>query len=314
MMLLDIKTNLSTAFQQETDGQTERVNQVLEQYLRIFATTKDWDEKLPLAEFEYNNAHHSATKFSPFFATYGFDPRSIWPNEDKQVRNPASEMYEHYLRETHAQLSRNLHQAQDRMRNQQNKQPMKNGKPIGNPRHGKKHPDFEIGQEVLLDTRNMNRGKLDERKAGPFKISWVGRSACTLEGIPPQYHPTFHVSLLEPYQRGPDAPPPVNLPPLHDGQDHYEPEKILAHGEDDDGKTIFLVSWKRYPIDEATWEPYDNLIPGAEEILHRYYLKHPKLEKDPRFQYTPPPTGNTRKRRNEDPDEVVRRSSRRKKS
>jgi hypothetical protein len=66
----------------------------------------------------------------------------------------------------------------------------------------------------------MDRGKLDERKAGPFKISWVGRRACTLEGIPEGYHPTFHVSLLQKYNRGIQAPPKVKLPPLKENQQH----------------------------------------------------------------------------------------------
>jgi len=55
--LLDIKVNLSTAFHPETDGQTERVNQILEQYLRIFTNYQqdNWVPQLPIAEFAYNN-------------------------------------------------------------------------------------------------------------------------------------------------------------------------------------------------------------------------------------------------------------------
>jgi hypothetical protein len=42
------------------------------------------------------------------------------------------------------------------------------------PKYGQQHPDLKIGGKVLLDTRNINQGKLDERKARPFKISWIG--------------------------------------------------------------------------------------------------------------------------------------------
>jgi hypothetical protein len=73
---LDIKLNLSTAYHPKTDGQTERLNQILEQYLRIYVDylQDDWVFLLPLAEFAYNNAAHSATNTSPFFANKGFHP------------------------------------------------------------------------------------------------------------------------------------------------------------------------------------------------------------------------------------------------
>ncbi|MBW0537943.1 hypothetical protein O181_077658 [Austropuccinia psidii MF-1] len=61
----------------ETDGQTERVNQILEQYLWMYVSyhQDDWNTWLPLAEFAYNNSDHSSTKQSPFFTVYGRDPQ-----------------------------------------------------------------------------------------------------------------------------------------------------------------------------------------------------------------------------------------------
>ncbi|MBW0551521.1 hypothetical protein O181_091236 [Austropuccinia psidii MF-1] len=66
-----ISRDLSTSFHPETDGHTERVNQILEQYLWIYVSyhQDDWHTWLPLAEFAYNNAEHSSKKshhFSPF--------------------------------------------------------------------------------------------------------------------------------------------------------------------------------------------------------------------------------------------------------
>ena len=74
--LLDIKANLFTAYHPETNGQTERVNQILEQYLCIFVNYQqdDWEHLLPLAEFAYNNTQHLATSVTPFFANKGFHP------------------------------------------------------------------------------------------------------------------------------------------------------------------------------------------------------------------------------------------------
>ena len=71
--ILGIRTKLSTAFYSQTDGQTEHINQELEQYLWFFVDhrQKDWPEWLALAEFTINNKVHSMTKVSLFIANYG---------------------------------------------------------------------------------------------------------------------------------------------------------------------------------------------------------------------------------------------------
>jgi len=71
--MLGIKSKLSTVFHPQTDRQTERVNQELEQYLRIFINHRQeqWPEWLGTAEFAYNNKAHSSTRMSPFKANYG---------------------------------------------------------------------------------------------------------------------------------------------------------------------------------------------------------------------------------------------------
>jgi len=75
--LLGIQTKLSTAYHPQTDGQTERVNQELKQYLRVFIDHRQeqWPDWLGMAEFVYNNKIHMATKVSPFKVNYGQDPR-----------------------------------------------------------------------------------------------------------------------------------------------------------------------------------------------------------------------------------------------
>ena len=67
---------MSTAYHPETDGQTERVNSVLNQYLRVYCNflQDNWVQLLPLAEFAYNNSVHSATMVTPFMANYGMNP------------------------------------------------------------------------------------------------------------------------------------------------------------------------------------------------------------------------------------------------
>ncbi|MBW0553082.1 hypothetical protein O181_092797 [Austropuccinia psidii MF-1] len=73
---LKISRDPSTAFHPETDGQTERVNQALEQYIQMYVSYHQdaWHTWLPLDEFAYNNAERSSTKQSPFFTIYGRNP------------------------------------------------------------------------------------------------------------------------------------------------------------------------------------------------------------------------------------------------
>ncbi|MBW0557271.1 hypothetical protein O181_096986 [Austropuccinia psidii MF-1] len=74
---LKISRDLSTAYHPEADGQTEKVNQILEQYLWMYVSyyQDDCNTWLPLAEFAYNNSDHYSTKQSPFFTVYERDPQ-----------------------------------------------------------------------------------------------------------------------------------------------------------------------------------------------------------------------------------------------
>jgi len=96
MELLQVKLNGSTAFHPETDGQTERVNQTLEQYLRSYCSYQqdDWVSLLPLAEYVYNTLASESSKLSPFEINYGFVPRTNWSGavSDRQGIHPISEL------------------------------------------------------------------------------------------------------------------------------------------------------------------------------------------------------------------------------
>jgi len=75
--LLGIQTKLSTAYHPQMNGQMERINQELEQYLRVFIDHRQeqWPDWLGMVEFTYNNKIHMATKTLPFKANYGQDLR-----------------------------------------------------------------------------------------------------------------------------------------------------------------------------------------------------------------------------------------------
>ena len=93
---LDVWLRKSTAFHSQTDGQTERVNQSMEQYLRQYCNHEqdNWYDLLPLAEYAYNNSATMVTQMSSFYANYGFHPRTTWLVE-KESKNPASKNYAH---------------------------------------------------------------------------------------------------------------------------------------------------------------------------------------------------------------------------
>ena len=85
--LLKIKVSLSTAAHPQTDGQTERMNQNLEQYLRCFVNylQDDWSNLLPYAEFAINNVVNSSTGKSPFEINFGYNPRMDFLNSSEEI-------------------------------------------------------------------------------------------------------------------------------------------------------------------------------------------------------------------------------------
>ncbi|MBW0548785.1 hypothetical protein O181_088500 [Austropuccinia psidii MF-1] len=88
---LKISRDPSTSYNLETAGQTERVNQILEQYHWMYVSYHqyDWNTWLPLSEFAYNDSDHSSTKQSPFFTVYGRDPHfdSVYIAQDTPAGN-----------------------------------------------------------------------------------------------------------------------------------------------------------------------------------------------------------------------------------
>ena len=91
--MLEIKTKLSIAYHPETDGQMERTNQELEQYLRMYVNHRqnNWAEWLATAEFTFNNKIHMATKSSPFQVNYRREPKMGFDIRKKEKNEKAEE-------------------------------------------------------------------------------------------------------------------------------------------------------------------------------------------------------------------------------
>ncbi|XP_078518423.1 LOW QUALITY PROTEIN: retrotransposon-like protein 1 [Lissotriton helveticus] len=154
---LGVDSRLSTGYHPETDGQTERVNQDLEQYLRLYLMEQegDWPSLLHPAEFAYNNSVHSATGFSPFFLNSGRHPNMLVGREDVDV--PAVEEVLQKLQLAYQAASSNLVKAKAAFKRQADK-----GR--------KESPVFEPGDQVWVSTRHMRlRGnrKFQPRKHPP---------------------------------------------------------------------------------------------------------------------------------------------------
>jgi len=94
--MLEIETRLLTAFYPQTDGQTEQINQELEQYLWFFIDhrQKNWPEWLALAKFTVNNKVHSATKMFPFIVNYSRELRMGGDIRKKKKVEKATEFIE----------------------------------------------------------------------------------------------------------------------------------------------------------------------------------------------------------------------------
>lgn len=111
--LLDINQIFSTAYHPQTDGQTERVNQTLEQYLRSYTNYQqsNWSDLLPLAEFAYNNSVHSSTGITPFFANKGYHPCANLGPASITTNSPPAEAYVAKLNELHQVLREEIEYA-----------------------------------------------------------------------------------------------------------------------------------------------------------------------------------------------------------
>jgi len=115
--MLGIETRLSIAFYPQMDGQTEQINQELEQYLRFFVDhrQKDWPEWLALAEFVVNNKVHTATKVSPFIANYGRELRMGGDIRKRGKVEKAMEFVER-MKKVHEEIGAALKKAQEDMK------------------------------------------------------------------------------------------------------------------------------------------------------------------------------------------------------
>ncbi|KAJ0950618.1 putative nucleotidyltransferase, Ribonuclease H [Helianthus annuus] len=187
--------DMSTAYHPQTDGQSERTIQTIEDMLRacVIDFGKGWEKHLPLIEFSYNNSYHTSIQAAPFEALYGRKCRSplCWAEVgDCQLTGP----------ELILETSQNIVRIRNRMvaaRDRQKSYADKRRKPL----------EFEVNDRVMLKispwkglVRFGKRGKLNPRYVGPFRIlERIGKVAYKLE-LPAELgnvHDVLHVSQLK---------------------------------------------------------------------------------------------------------------------
>ena len=251
------RLNFSTAFHPQTDGQSERVIQVLKDMLRgcVLDFPGNWDRYIPLMEFAYNNGYQSSIGMAPYEALYG-----------RRCRTPTCwiEMKKHKIigpelvKDTEQKvqiIQQRLKAACDRQRSYTNLK--------------RKDIEHEVGDKVFLKIspwkkilRFGRKGKLSPRFIGPYEVlERVGPVAYRL-ALPPELaklHDVFHVSMLRRYRSDPSHILPVqDIQVQEDFTFDEEPKAILDREiRQLRNKQVPLVKvfWQHHDMEEATLEP-----------------------------------------------------------
>src|ERR1700676_2329771 len=221
---LNMTLHFTSGYHPEGDGQTERTDQTLEQYIRIYCNYQqdNWSRLLPLAEFAFNNVPSATTGISPFFANKGYHP-NITVYSDCDLTSAKAQEFVADLDKLHQELRHQIAKAQKRYQG---------------PADARRTPapDFKVGDMVYVKAEHFRTTrpsrKLSEKNLGPYKIiPQAGRSSFTLR-LPDHLrdvHPIFHIAQLEPTTPNTipncvqSPPPPIEV----DDEVEYKISKIL---------------------------------------------------------------------------------------
>jgi hypothetical protein len=266
--LLGIQQNISTAYHPQTDGQSKRSNQWLEQYLWFWVNERqdDWAQYLPLVEFAHNNWTNESTCESSFHTLMGYHPRADYSGTPLTIPHVTTRL---------EQYNEARRKAQELMRRVQQSWVQDCDM-----------PKYKIGDQVWLEGRhlrtNQPTAKLALKRHGPFKVVQVMSPVNYRLELPMQWsiHNVFHTDLLTPYCETPTHGANYQRPPpdLVDGVEEYEVERVLdsrryGHGH----KLQYLIAWKGYPDSDNQWVNWDD-AEGAEEAIREFKQLNPDRE------------------------------------
>src|SRR5712672_160342 len=262
--ILKIRQNISTAYHPQTDGQSERTNQSLEQYLRLYCRThqKDWAAWLPLAQYTQNSWPNASTKKTPYELILGYTPLAHQPIRNTTVPDINTRMQ--LIKDAREQAQDALKQTQEHMIKET------------------KFKEFIISQKVWLEGKNIKRPydspKLSPKQYGPFRVvAKISPVAYKLQ-IPVtwQIHDVFHASLLTPYKETVEhgknflEPPPDVI----EGEEEWEVEQILDKRIFGRSKKLqFLVRWKGYSPAHDQWVNKEDM--AADDLARIFERENP---------------------------------------
>ncbi|KAM1360874.1 hypothetical protein COP2_026737 [Malus domestica] len=262
--LLGSKLDFSTAFHPQTDGQTERVNALLETYLRhyVSANQRDWAKLLDVAQFSYNLQRSESTGKSPFELAIGQQP--LTPNTvviGYTGNSPAAFKTSKEWQLAHELARAHLEKASKKMKKWADRK--------------RRNVEFQTGDQVFVklnasqhkSTRGLHKSLL-RKYEGPFPIiKKVGKAAYVVE-LPPhlKFHPVFHVSNLKPYHADDEEPsrgeshraPPLMTEAFDKEVESIEAKRVVVRPRQPKHVEYF-VKWKGLPYSEATWEKETSL-------------------------------------------------------
>ena len=242
---LGIDRRMSTALHPQTDRQTERMNDSMEQYLQVFINHQqdDWEKWLPLAEFAANNGVSEATKCTPFYAVQGVDPQMLFagePTKDQDRQHLDADQVQATMKEIHEHLRVEMRKSQAVRKEGANRTQIPS-------------PNIQEGSQVWLDARHVqttrHTRRLNWKRLGPFReVRRISAYAYELK-LPAsiRIHRVQLVSLLDLVVDDPlegeriNPPPPVEV----DGQEEYQVSSVV------DSRVywnqlLYLIRWTGY--------------------------------------------------------------------
>ena len=250
----------SSSYHPQTDGQTERLNQCLETYLRctINANPTHWSRWLPQAEYWYNTTEHSALGRSPFKVLFGREPRQFGIQVQPDTGNTELDAWIQERKNMVPLIRQNLLRAQQRMKFQADK--------------NRSEREFAVGDSVYLrlqpyvqtSVANRSSQKLAFRYFGPYLVlQKVGKVAYKLQlPLSSKIHPVVHVSQLKraiPPKTQVCSSLPANMLSLLTAS----PAEILQDRLIRKGNKMVpqvQVRWSGLPAECTTWEPLFALV------------------------------------------------------
>ena len=236
--ILGIESKLSTAFHPQTDRQTKRVNQELEQYLRMFIDHRQeqWPEWLGTAEFTYNNKAHSSTWMLPLKANYGQDPRMEFEGK-KKGKYVGAENFVEKMKEIQEKAKAVLGKTQENMKKYAD-------------RRRSEVNEYKVEDLVMLSTKNLKyqmvgrrTEKLTERFVGPYKVQKIVLLNAVKLELPStvKIHLVVNVSRIRCYigqVKGQRKEQPASV--IIKGEEEWKVERIL-NKQKIRGKDKYLV-------------------------------------------------------------------------